>query len=101
MPPAVVEPIDHGGIVELPSSMLLMARRGLRRAVHPLALAIKAMLGIERARRSGGIFHLWFHPSNFYYDTDRQLETLRRVLRRAAAIRDLGELQIRTMDSYA
>jgi peptidoglycan/xylan/chitin deacetylase (PgdA/CDA1 family) len=101
VPPAVVEPIDHDGIVELPSSMLLIARNGLRRVIHPLALQAKARLGLERARRTGGTFHLWFHPSNFYHDTERQLATLGEIVSTAARLRDRGQLAIRPMSSYA
>jgi peptidoglycan/xylan/chitin deacetylase (PgdA/CDA1 family) len=101
IPPAVVAPIDHGDVVELPSSMLLMARNGLRRAVHPAAVVAKARLGLTRARRTGGAFHLWFHPSNFYYDTERQLETLGSILGSAARMRDQGEIEIRPMSSFA
>jgi peptidoglycan/xylan/chitin deacetylase (PgdA/CDA1 family) len=100
VPPAVVLPILHDGLVELPSSMLLMARNGLRRAVHPGALYAKAALGIERARRACGIFHLWFHPSNFYYDTPTQLATLEKILRTAADLRDRGRFGIRAMDGF-
>jgi peptidoglycan/xylan/chitin deacetylase (PgdA/CDA1 family) len=101
VPPATVTPIDHGDMIELPSSMLLMARNGLRRAVHPTALYMKAALGLERARRGGGVFHLWFHPSNFYYDLPVQLGTLERIVRRAATLRDRGELAVRAMDDFA
>jgi len=101
IPPAVVQPIDHHGLVELPSSMLLLARKGLRRAVHPAAVIAKARLGLAAARRTGGTFHLWFHPSNFYYDTERQLDTLGAILAAAAELRDRGELDIRPMSSYA
>jgi peptidoglycan/xylan/chitin deacetylase (PgdA/CDA1 family) len=101
IPPTTVEPIDHGGgLVELPSSMLLLARNGLRRVIHPAALVAKARLGLEAARRTGRIFHLWFHPSNFYYDTERQLATLGRIVDHAARLRDQGQLAIRTMDSF-
>lgn len=105
VPPAVVQPIvhatDRGPIVELPSSMLLMARNGLRRAVHPRVAAWKARLGLAAAQRAGGTFHLWFHPSNFYYDLERQLDTLGEILRAAAEMRDRGEIEIRPMSSYA
>jgi len=101
VPPAVVYPIDHGGLLELPSSMLLMARNGMRRAIHPAALYAKAALGLERARRARGIFHLWFHPSNFYYDLPVQLATLEKIVRRAARLRDRGGLEIRAMDGFA
>jgi hypothetical protein len=106
VPPAVVAPIAHvdqggRGVVELPSSMLLMARNGLRRAVRPSAVVAKARLGLAAARRTGRIFHLWFHPSNFYYEPDRQLETLADILRVAVKMRDRGEIEIRPMSSFA
>jgi len=101
LPPATVTPVDHGDLVELPSSMLLLARRGLRRAVLPQSAVAKAWLGTERARRRAQIFHLWFHPSNFYYDMDRQFRTLGAVLQRAARLRDRGELAIQPMNAFA
>ena len=94
-------PVEHDAVlVELPSSMLLMARNGLRRAIHPAAIIGKARLGLRAARRTGGIFHLWFHPSNFYYEPDRQLSTLEGIVAAAAAMRDRGQIEIRTMSSY-
>lgn len=104
IPPPAVRPVEHrtGGrvLVELPSSMLLMARNGLRRAVHPAAIIGKARLGMRAARRTGGVFHLWFHPSNFYYEPEAQLATLAGIVAAAAALRDRGQLEIRTMSSY-
>jgi hypothetical protein len=101
IPPAVVYPIDHDGLLELPSSMLLMARNGLRHMVHGSALVAKASFGIERAARAHGIFHLWFHPSNFYYDMARQLASLESIVKRACSLRDRGELEIRAMNDFA
>jgi hypothetical protein len=101
VPPEVVQPIDHGDLVELPSSMLLLARNGLRKTVHPASVVAKARWGLERARARGGIFHLWFHPSNFYYDIDRQFDVLERILCDASMLRDRGELAIQAMNGFA
>jgi hypothetical protein len=102
IPPRSVTPMRHpDGLVELPSSMLLFGRSGLRRVVHPAMLVAKAQLGLEAARRDGGVFHLWFHPSNFYHDTERQLDVLARIVARAARLRDRGQIEIRTMGSFA
>jgi hypothetical protein len=101
--PAVVEPRSHPcGLVELPGSMLLFGRDGLlRRLVRPEITLVKAKLGLRRAARDGRVFHLWFHPSNFYAQTEAQLRLLERILDEACALRERGVLEIRTMASYA
>jgi hypothetical protein len=99
--PVPVRRIDRVGMFELPGSMLLMGRNGFRRIVAPAVVVAKARRGLEAACRTGGVFHLWFHPSNFYFDTARQLDILGRILGLAAAMRSRGELDIRTLGSYA
>jgi peptidoglycan/xylan/chitin deacetylase (PgdA/CDA1 family) len=100
--PGVVQPRSHPfGLVELPSSMLLLARDGLRRLVRPEIAEMKAKLGLRRAARHGKVFHLWFHPSNFYRETDVQLGVLESILDEACAMRDRGAIDVRTMASYA
>ncbi len=102
IPPRLVQPRRHpDGLVELPSSMLLMSRNGPRRVIHPKVLETKAALGLRAAAHTGGVFHLWFHPSNFYYDTKRQLEVLEAILARACQLRDNGQLEIRPMGSFS
>lgn len=102
IPPAVVLPRRHAsGLVELPSSMLLLGRDGPRRLIVPTILAGKARLGLETAARDRALFHLWFHPSNFYADTDVQFSTFERILRTAARLRDAGRLDIRPMGSFS
>jgi peptidoglycan/xylan/chitin deacetylase (PgdA/CDA1 family) len=100
IPPQAVTPRAHDGLVEIPSSMLLFAANGMRRAIHPKIVITKARLGLEAARRSGDVFHLWFHPSNFYYKTSRQLALLGTILDIATAMRARGELEIRPMSSF-
>ena len=101
IPPRTVKASKHEGLVEIPGSMLLMGRNGLRRFVLPQVTRVKLAAGIERARRTGGVFHLWFHPSNFYYRREEQLATLAWFLDRAADEASRGLLDIRTMCSYA
>ena len=99
--PRVVEPIRHAGIVELPSSMLLMARTGLRRAARPAAVRAKARRGLAAAVETGKTFHLWFHPSNFYVDGERQLAILEDIVAEAASLRRREGLEIRPMSAFA
>lgn len=99
--PACVRPRLRDGMVELPTSMLLLARNGLRGIIPPAAVSSKAQNGLERACTTGNLFHLWFHPSNFYYDSERQLAVLERVLERAAQLREQGRLDIVPMRHFA
>jgi hypothetical protein len=58
-------------------------------------------MGLERARRTGGTFHFWFHPSNFYYRRDEQLATLQWFLAHASEAARRGRIEIRTMGAHA
>lgn len=99
--PRVVDPIRRDGLVELPSSMLLMARNGLRRAAHPAAVVAKARRGLRAAVETDKTFHLWFHPSNFYFEPERQLAILEDIVAEAASLRRREGLEIRPMSAYA
>jgi peptidoglycan/xylan/chitin deacetylase (PgdA/CDA1 family) len=101
IPPHPTVARQSDGLVELEKSMLLLGRNGVRRFVLPQVTRAKCQLGLERARRTGGTFHLWFHPSNFYYRCDEQFATLDWFLERAANEASLGRIQICTMGSYA
>jgi hypothetical protein len=91
----------HEGLADIAGSMLLIGRNGIRRFVIPYFTRTKLAAGLERAERTGQIFHLWFHPSNFYYRREEQLGTLAWFLERAAEEAGNGRLEIRTMGSYA
>lgn len=101
LPPPVVEAKRSDGMIDVPGSMLLMGRNGVRRFVLPLVTRAKLKSGLERARRAGGIFHLWFHPSNFYYRREEQFATLDWFLGHAANEAGNGRIEVRTMGSYA
>lgn len=101
IPPSPVAARRCGTLTEVPGSMLLLGRNGLRRYVLPAASRAKLRAGLDRAIRTGGIFHFWFHPSNFYYRRDEQLATLAWFLDQAAAEAGRGRIEIKTMDAYA
>ena len=95
--PVPIEAARHDGLVELPSSLLLLGRAGVRRAIPPRLMVEKARRGIAAARDSGKTFHLWFHPSNFYDEPDVQLAVLDDIL--AAARKQ--SLRIARMGDFA
>jgi hypothetical protein len=97
LPPETVVPRRGIHLTEIETSMLLIGRDGLRRLVHPRVPVAKASLGLRAAVRRGQVFHLWFHPSNFYYDGETQFEILRRILDKARVLVRRGQLRIESM----
>ena len=91
-------PVQHSRSLESP---LLLARNGARRFVFPAVTRAKLSKGLVRSRDRKGIFHLWFHPSNFYYRREEQLSTLAWFLEQAADQASRGDLEILTMGECA
>jgi hypothetical protein len=81
--------------------MLLLGRNGLRRFALPAVTRRKLAMGLARAAESGGVFHFWFHPSNFYVRRQEQLDTVDWFLARAADAAGRGEIEIATMGDFA
>jgi peptidoglycan/xylan/chitin deacetylase (PgdA/CDA1 family) len=101
LPPTPARAEKNGGLVDIPGSMLLPGRDGVRRFIFPAVSRAKLAMGLAWARRSRQTFHFWFHPCNFYYRADEQFATLDWFLRRAAEEASRGRIEICTMRSYA
>jgi peptidoglycan/xylan/chitin deacetylase (PgdA/CDA1 family) len=98
--PPVSRPSERlPGLWDLPGSSLFMHRAGARRIITRRARIRRAMSGLRRAQREGGIFHLWTHPFNLADDPSFLLGVLDEILRAAVAARDAGVLDIETMGS--
>ena len=101
IPPPMVTPRRCGALIDVPGSLLLLGRNGVRRFVLPAVTRAKLRMGLERAQRTAGTFHLWFHPSNFYHRRDEQLGILGWFLAHAAEAARHGRIEIRTMGEHA
>ena len=99
--PRSARPEERGELVHIPKCMLLMGRNGPRRFILPAVTRAKLRAGLRRAQETAGIFHLWFHPANFYFRRDEQLATLNWFLTLAASEAAHGRIEIRTMGSFA
>lgn len=100
-PPVVFPKANPSGMTELESSTLLMSRNGARRIIRPNVTLMRHRAGLKKAVREGGVFHLWFHPSNFYYQSELQFNILDYTLQKAVSLREKGLLEIRTMTDFA
>ncbi len=99
--PEAVQPHTAQGLTDLPGSMLLLGRDGLRRLISNAAIASKLTRGLDAAQASGGVFHLWFHPSNFYHRADDQFALLAGFLAEAARRREAGTIRVMPMSAFA
>lgn len=99
-PPTVSPQLDTLGLINIPDSMLLMGRNGLRRIISSEAIVRKAKVGLDRAVARNEVFHLWFHPSNFAHRTEEQFQTLEKILIYADELRKSGDLEVLTMGDH-
>ncbi|MCK5027255.1 MAG: polysaccharide deacetylase family protein [Candidatus Pacebacteria bacterium] len=94
----VVVPCVHSsGLINVPDSMLLLGRNGLRKTIKSSWVVRKALAGIKKAARQKKVFHLWFHPSNFSYDTETQFRIFEEILKEVKHLQVKGSLDVMTM----
>ncbi len=98
--PAVFAREAYPGMVNIPGSMCLLHRSGVRAYISPEASIRKAILGIRNAIDTGGIFHLWFHPFNLASSEDLYT-VLRAIFAEVAAQTARGRIAVRTMAQVA
>jgi peptidoglycan/xylan/chitin deacetylase (PgdA/CDA1 family) len=102
LPPPVSQPQERlPGLWNIPASMLLIPRTGLRRVVPAESRIRKARAGLRRVTEVGGVFHLWTHPFNLASDRRSLIAVLEVIVREAVQARDRGELAIEPMAAIA
>jgi hypothetical protein len=102
LPPPVSLPAQTlDGLWNVPGSMLLLSRLGVRRFIPLSARVRKARRGLHRAVREGKVFHLWFHPFNLAVDRRGMFSCLDRILGEVAGLRNAGRLEVKTMSDLA
>lgn len=55
----------------------------------------------SQAARTGGVFHLWFHPFNLGHAPSKDLQRLERVLGAAKNMVESGDIECRPMREVA
>ncbi|MGH7183875.1 MAG: polysaccharide deacetylase family protein [Nitrospiraceae bacterium] len=89
------------GLWNLPGNHFFIARDGMRRMIPMASRVLKGKRGITHAVKTGGLYHLWFHPFNLNEDTEAMLSGLAAIFDYAHHMREQGLLEILTMDDYA
>jgi peptidoglycan/xylan/chitin deacetylase (PgdA/CDA1 family) len=95
--PPVVVPNERDGLVELPGSQILRPFTGPWKYTQSNTQIKRAKSGLDKAARTGEVFHLWFHPFNLGISPDRHLNVIEEILSYAAELRDQGEIEICTI----
>src|SRR5438445_6389035 len=99
--PCMVEPSLKDGIVSIPGSLLIRYAAGWRKYIPDSSRLRRLRKGLERVRRSGGVFHVWFHPENLYAEWPRLENVVARFLEELGAVVRNGEVRCLTMGQLA
>jgi hypothetical protein len=99
--PRMVEPSLREGLVSIPGSLMIRYAAGWRKFIPDLSRLRRLRKGLERVRRSGGVFHVWLHPENLYAERPRLENVVARFLEELGALVHDGELRCVTMGQLA
>ena len=97
---SVMSSIDKFGLIEIPSSILLISKNGIRTIISNYSMFKKVKDGIDLAIHRNECFHIWFHPSNFYYKTDSQFDLLKKIINYVNSKREQGLIEIKLLDQF-
>ncbi|MCC2958536.1 hypothetical protein LK542_23265 [Massilia sp. IC2-477] len=93
-------PRPSAGMLELPASLFMYPWSPSQRAVLALRL-LRIKRCMSAAAKSGGVFHLWWHPHNFGINLEQNLALLEELLRHFRHLADRYGMQSRCMGDFA
>ncbi len=99
--PLTIEPSIRAGMVSIPGSLLIRSVAGWRKYIPDASRLRRLRKGLERVRRSGGVFHVWFHPENLYPGWPRHENVVARFLEELGSEVRNGNLRCLTMGQLA
>jgi len=89
------------GLVSIPGSFLIRCEAGWRKYIPDSSRLRRLRKGLERVRRNGGIFHVWFHPENLYAEWPRLENVVACFLEELSVQVRNGDLRCLTMGQLA
>ena len=99
--PRMVEPSLKEGIVSIPGSLLIRYAAGWRKCIPDASRLRRLRKGLERVRRNGGVFHVWFHPENLYAEWPRIENVVARFLEELGTAVRNADVRCLTMGQLA
>jgi len=101
-PETVETSIEANNLVCLPSSMhFKILHFGIKKYIPFSVIERKAVKGLNKAVDTQKCFHLWFHPFDFGWETQKHFDAFEKTLAHAATLREKGKLDIKTMAQIA
>jgi hypothetical protein len=101
LPPPIVRPRIEGGLVNIPGSLMVRYVAGWRRHVPDRLRLRRLRSGLARLRARGGIFHVWLHPENMYFERPRLERVLADFFAEAADLAASERIRVLTMGEVA
>jgi peptidoglycan/xylan/chitin deacetylase (PgdA/CDA1 family) len=99
--PSIIEPSLKEGIVSIPGSLMIRYEAGWRKYIPDASRLRRLRKGLDLVRRSGGVFHVWFHPENLYAEWPRLENVVARFLEELGVLVRNGDLRCLTMGQLA
>jgi hypothetical protein len=99
--PPVIEPSFKEGLVSIPGSLMIRYAAGWRKYIPDAIRLQRLRKGMERVRREGGVFHVWFHPENLYPEWPRLENVVARFFEELGVLVRNGDLRCLTMGQLA
>jgi len=98
--PQAVFPRKKDRLINLPGSMLFIGRDGVRRFISSKNMELKLNKGVTTAITQGRVFHLWFHPSNFWHETEKQLIIFENFIADVARLVEKRQIKVSPMGTH-
>lgn len=99
--PQLVEPSVKEGLVAIPGSLMVRYAGGWRRFIPDSGRLRRLRKGLDQACRTGGIFHVWFHPENLYAESPRVENVVAQFLKELSDRVRNGDVRCLTMGQLA
>lgn len=99
--PVMIEPSLKEGIVSIPGSLLIRWAAGWRKYIPDSSRLRRLRKGLDRVRRNGGVFHIWFHPENLHAEWPRLENVVAHFLEDLGALVRDGDVRCLTMGKLA
>lgn len=101
-PETIDTSIQPNKLVCIPGSMhFKIIHLGIKKHIPFSVLERKAIKGLNKAVTTQKCFHLWFHPFDFGWKTQKHFDAFEKTLEHAATLRQKGKLDIKTMAQMA